>query len=253
MFFIARESHSLKNFDNTIQENNIGKSHSDSYLNQNNRRAYSRQSDNSLSSTPKSVYDTIDFNSSKKYDQTDKGELNRIHERKETLRDGRPYPDHYNKPFVYNYPNYERQFYQNPYPVPSEVIGRGVEYYHQAFEPSSRRIIYYPHMPENSIPPDYRFMYPTGRSFYGDRPFMYDQYNRQYPPPLPYAKHPYDDRYFNGFRGNPDFISKDRSRSRDYYMQPYQSDERYTRDPRYIRGQFGYDKGNQIKEVALNK
>lgn len=242
--FLGRESHSLKTLEKSLQTNEIGRPNQDSYYSSTNRRTYSRQTDNATPSTPKSVYDTLDYaNEKKKLNDGRSSFVRNYDDKKETFRDARPTHEQYtSRQYTYNYPVHERTYYQ-PSPYPSEVIGRGVEYYHRTYEPTSGRIIYYADMPENGRHLDYRYVNPNSGNVYLNRPYEYDGYYKNIIPP-------YDYRMPNSGVGRPmDYMRTGRSNSQ-AYSYPYQERDKYQRDLRFTGG---FDRGNRLTDDVRNK
>lgn len=236
--FIARESHSLKDIDNTSDTKDMVKQYQDNHYSSSIRRAFSRQSDRVTSSTPKSVYDTIDYS---KRNQQNGGGTNLIRQYddvREPFRKPRPTHEQFtNRQYVYNYPVHERPYYQTP-SYPSEIVGRGVEYYHQTFEPSSGRIIYYANMPENGRSLDYRYVDSIDRNYYSNKP-TFEPFYKNFIPPQEYA-------YLTSAHPPMDFSRMGRSYSQPYSYPNNQDRNRYQRDPRFTFG--NYDKGNNLQE-----
>ncbi|KAK6631381.1 hypothetical protein RUM44_005908 [Polyplax serrata] len=237
----ARESHSLKNLDKSVQTNEIGRPNQDNYYSSTNRRTYSRQSDKGVQSAPKSVYDTIDYN--KKNQNGGRMDALRYYDdRKDFFRDRRPPFEQYtNRQYMYNYPMSDRPYYQPP-PFPSEVIGRGVEYYHRTYEPATGRMVYYANMPENGRSLDYRYMEPVNRNFFVGRPFMQDHYNKNFDPPGDY-------RYPMGGGRPMDYVRAGRSNLQ-AYSYSFPEGDKYQRDARFTGG---YTRANRIPEDVRNK
>lgn len=242
----------MKDLDKSVQSNEIPRSPQDSYYASTNRRAYnSRQAENFTPSTPKSVYDTIDYsNRDSRRNQEGRNQFGRNYDAKEPF--DRPRPQSYEQlAKQYSYPRvYDRYYY--PYPYPGEVLGRGIEYYHRTYDPSSGRIIYYANMPDNarSYDPNLRPVDPNGRSFYvNGRTYVYDPYGRSY-------ILPYDYRFVDGYGRPLDYMRNGNGNGNarggsEAYSSHYQGGDKLTRDARY-EGRYD-NKGDRYKDDVRNK
>lgn len=231
----------MKDLDKSVQSNEIPRSPQDSYYASTNRRTYnSRQAENFNPSTPKSVYDTIDY-SNRGRSQEGRAQFGRNSDNRESSERPRTYEQLAKQ---YAYPRvYDRYYY--PYPYPGEVLGRGIEYYHRTYDPSTGRIIYYANMPDHgrSYDPNVRPVDPTGRSFYmNGRTYVYDPYGRSY-------VLPYDYRYVDAYGRPLDYLRNGRNGA-EAYSSNYQGGEKLTRDARY---EGRYEKGDRYKDDVRNK
>lgn len=235
----------MKDLDKSVQSNEIPRPPQDNYYASTNRRAYnSRQAENFTPSTPKSVYDTIDYSSSgSRRGQDSRSSYGRNSDNKETFERTR---QGYENTFArqYAYPRvYDRYYY--PYPYPGEVLGRGVEYYHRTWDPSSGRIVYYANMPDHgrSYDPNLRQGDPAGRSFFvNGRTYVYDPYGRSYIMPQDY-------RFVDAYGRPMDYTRSSRSGA-ESFPSNYQGGDKLPRDARY---DTRYEKGDRYKDDHRNK
>lgn len=234
----------MKDLDKSVQSNEIPRSPQDSFYASTNRRAYnSRQAENFTPSTPKSVYDTIDYSSSRR-NQEGRNQFGRNYDAKEPFDRSRPTYQQLAK--QYAYPKvYDRYYYPYPYPYPGEVAGRGVEYYHRTYDPATGRIIYYANTPDQrSYDLNLRPIDPTGRSYYvNGRTYVYDPYGRSY-------ILPYDHRMYDAHGYPLDYLRNGRG-SAEAYSTNYQGGEKLTRDARYEGRYEG--KGDRYRDDVRNK